>query len=389
MLATTINGEHFPKTFDSGFDVICRSETFDNKAFFYNVTFENFNQIYSEPALIQCNNNIIFRPHPIDVDLIGTHHLWNSQCNNCSIDAYAYFDPPKASELGWAGGCGSLLCTGRNNYMIHDHSGTFLPTKGILIANNTNISSSMPECVYHPLINGHYCPREDFGVLEYQSIAPDFNTRIMWPVYLSFDGGNWLTWTNAYKEWEWEGGEPLNKRLGRFISLIQLQKVYNMTFEAMPPVDMVLQIQERIPGGNSSDWAVVKLYYPFPNSIAVEVGGNVIRPISLLTAGAEADLNTSLCGSNKFFYQNYTIHFVVTGEVACQVRVYLTNSIQLTLRFAMDINTFYSDNLSTKLIDRMCALLQISDMSRVKIVGIYNGSVQAVLHITEPPVPIN
>jgi hypothetical protein len=38
-------------------------------------------------------------------------------------------------------------------------------------------------------INGHHCKRLDFGVIEYESIAPDFNTRIMWPVYLKFDGG--------------------------------------------------------------------------------------------------------------------------------------------------------------------------------------------------------
>jgi hypothetical protein len=86
-------------------------------------------------------------------------------------------------------------------------------------------------------------------------------------------------------------------------------------------------------------------------------------------------LDTTMCGSNKFFYKNYTIHFVITGDANCLVRVSLSNSIQLTARFAMDINDFYSNDGQTKFIDRMCALLNVVDTSRLKIVGIYNGSV--------------
>ena len=92
-----------------------------------------------------------------------------------------------------------------NNYFIHDHSGTFLPTKGILLANNSWIGDNTPSCAKIPSINGHYCTDEDFGVLEYESVAPDFNTRIMWPVELKFDGGNWTSVTNAWREWDWKG----------------------------------------------------------------------------------------------------------------------------------------------------------------------------------------
>ena len=118
--------------------------------------------------------------------------------------------------------------------------------------------------------------------------------------------------------------------------------------------------------------------YPKPNSIRVEVGGQTIRPISLLDNNGEGSLNTSLCGSNKFFYQNYTIHFVVTGDPNCLVRVSLINSIQLTARFAMNIDNFFRDDGVTKFINRMCALLRINDTSRLKIVGIYTGSVKLI-----------
>lgn len=111
----------------------------------------------------------------------------------------AFFQPPSQAELGWAGGCGNLLCTGLNNYLVHDHTGGFLPEPGILIANNSEIGDNSENCTHVPEINGHYCTRQDFGVIEYESIAPDFNTRIMWPVYLKYDGGNWNTSTNGWK----------------------------------------------------------------------------------------------------------------------------------------------------------------------------------------------
>jgi hypothetical protein len=44
------------------------------------------------------------------------------------------------------------------------------------------------------------------------------------------------------------------------------------------------------------------------------------------------------------------------------------------MRFAININDFFSTNGPTRLVDRICAIFQITDQSRVKIVGIYNGS---------------
>ncbi len=127
------------------------------------------------------------------------------------------------------------------------------------------------------------------------------------------------------------------------------------------------------------------MYYPRPNSIRVQNKLGIVKPISLLDNNGETPLNTSLCGSNKFFYQNYTIHFVLTGDKNCQVRVSLTNSIQLNARIDMDINDFFRNDGKTLFIDRMCAVLGITDYSRVKIVGVYAGSVNIVAYIDESP----
>lgn len=36
---------------------------------------------------------------------------------------------------------------------------------------------------------------------------------------------------------------------------------------------------------------------------------------------------TSICGANNYFYDNRTIHFVVTGALGCKVSVSLKNTL--------------------------------------------------------------
>ena len=112
------------------------------------------------------------------------------------------------------------------------------------------------------------------------------------------------------------------------------------------------------------------------------MNGITIKPIILNeNNGAIPSLDTTVCGSNKFFYKNNTIHFVITGDPKCKVRVSLSNSIQLTARFAMNISEFYNNNGVTTFINRMAALLKITNTSRIKVVGVYEGSAVVVSYI--------
>ena len=105
-------------SFGTGYDGLCRQEVLDSKAYFYNVVFDHYRTTYTEPALSACANNVIFRANPGGMDLVGSAYLTNTSCTNCDFSATAYFDAPTPSELGWFGGCGLILCTGRNNYII-------------------------------------------------------------------------------------------------------------------------------------------------------------------------------------------------------------------------------------------------------------------------------
>lgn len=182
----------------------------------------------------------------------------------------------------------------------------------------------------------------------------------------------------------------MNLRLARFWSVIKLHQNYNLTYSSQPPSDSRFQIQRRLqPTGNPADWAIIRIYYPLPNSIEVLVknttGTDILVKPYPIKSGIPQDLNTktSICGANNFHYQNGTIEFVVNGIANCQVRVRLSSFIQLSARIDIPIADFYSNNGATSFITNICAFLGI-DTGRMKIVGIKEGSVILVSVIQMP-----
>jgi hypothetical protein len=96
--------------------------------------------------LAQCKNNVIFKPHPSATDFTAGHYLTKTFCTNCDADSYGYFPPPNPKHLGWLGGCGLILCTGNNNYLIYDTDGSFLGYSGTILANNSIIGGNTTGC---------------------------------------------------------------------------------------------------------------------------------------------------------------------------------------------------------------------------------------------------
>lgn len=380
MLATTISGEAFPLAkLPTGFDVICTRESYDFKAYLNNVVFENY--YHTNTDVPYCSNMKVFKRHILASDGTGSHYLTNTECRNCEEQAWAFFEKPNVGWRGWFGGCGELDCTGPNNYFIHDQDGAFTGSPSQILANNSVVAADPSlNCREIPEINGHLCDTEDLVVLEYESIAPDFNLRIMWPIYLKYEGGSWESETNGWREWQWDGPEPMNRRLARFWSTVKRHENYNLTYSGTPPSDSRFQIQKRsLPTGNPDDWVIIRIYYPLPNSIEVLVKNihgkdQMIRPFPIREGVAEDLTNhVDTCGANNFHFENGTIEFVVNGKDNCQVRVRLSSFIQLSVRLDIPIADFYTNDGETTFLTNICAFLGI-DTGRMKIVGVDVGS---------------
>jgi hypothetical protein len=201
LFTASANGEVMPAKFGHGFDVICKQPVYDSKAFLENCTFDNFRQSYTQSALSMCSGNFAFKPHTGAFDMVGGTNLFKSKCTNCDANSYLLARSPSPSQLGWFGGCGDILCTGFNNYLIQDHTGDFFGFEGSIVANNSDFGGNENSCTFSITMNSYLCQRSDFAALEYQNVAADFQTRIMWPVYLKYDGGSYTTATNGWREW--------------------------------------------------------------------------------------------------------------------------------------------------------------------------------------------
>lgn len=177
--------------------------------------------------------------------------------------------------------------------------------------------------------------------------------------------------------------------MGRFLSIVQLYKIYNMSFEAQPPIDMLFSFSLPSLSGDNSQWVGIKIYYPIPNAIQVTHSKNGSKTRAILATDNDNITNyVSECGTNKYFYKNNTIHFIVTADASCTVRVSLTSSVQVTARLSLDINKFYENNGITTFIDLMSAFLGVTT-DRLKIVGVYSGSTIVDFVISPTLIPTN
>jgi hypothetical protein len=145
-----------------------------------------------------------------------------------------------------------------------------------------------------------------------------------------------------------------------------------MSFSSQPPSDMRFQLQSRNQLGDSPGWVAIYIYFPIANFVAVSVNKQTIQPI-LASSDEDVMNRTDQCGTNKFFYINGTIAFIVNGNSGCQVRVTITNNIQVTARLQTTVEEFFNNGGVTKFVDRMCAILNITT-DRLKVVGVYSGS---------------
>ena len=126
--------------------------------------------------------------------------------------------------------------------------------------------------------------------------------------------------------------------------MLPTNSTYYMNFRSIPSRNMYFQLQQKDKESDSpNDWIIIKILYPFPNSLRLRVDGYVLDPIVLLDNHAEDQLLglTKSCGANKFYYKEQTFDFVLNADSRCIVTVSLTNSIELNVVFDMSVSEFF------------------------------------------------
>ena len=141
---------------------------------------------------------------------------------------------------------------------------------------------------------------------------------------------------------------------------------------------MIFQLQQRTTlSGDSNNWIILSIYFPIQNSIRIFVNGQRQSPIittDITVSHLRRELNTSLCGDNIYFLKNSTIKIVVTSAQDCIITLSVADSIELSATFDITPSAFMTDSVMNSYIDNIANLLSITDLSRIKIVGVHTGS---------------
>lgn len=89
----------------------------------------------------------------------------------------------------------------------------------------------------------------------FMSTAPDYNKRLYSPVSLT--DGEFYNEINSYFEWGWAGGEPLNTRESKFIGIVTVNSVINMTNAGTNPTSSEYWLSKRKENGSPEDYVII------------------------------------------------------------------------------------------------------------------------------------
>ena len=101
--------------------------------------------------------------HPSAADATAGTYNNNVTCEGCTEDSYFNFMSPNPNWNGWFGGCGLFLCTGPENVLNVDFTGSlFNGTPSTGISHNDGIKTA--KCKKQPNWNDAYsCEGTDYA----------------------------------------------------------------------------------------------------------------------------------------------------------------------------------------------------------------------------------
>jgi len=130
---------------------------------------------------------------------------------------------------------------------------------------------------------------------------------------------------------------------------------------------------------------LIKIPYPNAGSYSVKVDGKIIQPQPFDSATKkpkEIDPATAKCGDNLYVgVVNYLQFFITPG---CNLNVIPRDAILTSVRLQWTAAEFFAGDGATTFTQRLASVLGI-DMTRVKIVSVYEGSLIVETQILDDP----
>ena len=238
-----------------------------------------------------------------------------------------------------------------------------------IVANNPNFTPYAADCELVEDWNAYYCENTDLGVLLFESLDGDKESRSYTPLTLNNLFIQQTSILNQFMDHIWDGFYTGQLRLNRFATLIEGGYAYELLYTGTVPGNQRF-IWEGDNGG-----ALIKIHYLKTGAFKVVNGnGNEIAPNEFddSTREPRAISANPSCGENRFVGgDNYLEFYISRG---CLLTISPKDSIMSRIRLDWTMDEFYADGGSTKFVDRLSGALGIH-AADVKIAAVYEGSV--------------
>eukprot|EP01016_Furgasonia_blochmanni_P030603 TRINITY_DN3178_c0_g3_i6.p1 TRINITY_DN3178_c0_g3~~TRINITY_DN3178_c0_g3_i6.p1 ORF type:complete len:1090 (-),score=393.49 TRINITY_DN3178_c0_g3_i6:117-3386(-) len=331
-----------------------------------NVIFANFNNKGG------CNANAALKTNELASDKSQPVSLEKITKINVGPNALVVIDKPDPSWVG-LDDCGSMQCTGLYNVLIRDLDGSFTGSKSTIISYNEGIAKK-GKCEAQPENNLYICDTHDYGLLQWDNIDEDAVTRLISPVSIKSAKIGYANTLNTFMDHEWHGFYTSKKRRGRFPAVVPAGEIYEVRATGTTPMKTRWQLQG---GLERSQYVIVKFYLTRQDFPQISLRGAVIRPTVIDSANPNNDFDLSTksesCGSNKYFFKERVLEFVLNGDSHCDIIVEQIPSVQVSLKLAVSVDDFFKNTDQAQYVDKLAALLEIPT-DKLKIVQIRRDS---------------
>lgn len=105
-----------------------------------------------------------------------------------------------------------------------------------------------------------------------------------------------------FREWEWDGNEPMNLRDNRYLATALVGTTYKVEYNGLNPYNIFHRIQQRTNdnAGEADKWVVFTYTYQIPMNIEVSIdGGKVVDPY-LVSDNVDLTKKADICGANIY-----------------------------------------------------------------------------------------
>ena len=353
----------------------------------YNVTFKNWSS--GQRSCDSLKEQKALLTNPTARDLVPMQIFNLTTFDNVAHAALAKLTDPDPSWMG-VGACGlQFSCTGPHNFGFKFYNSTAIgantPTINNIndnvdsfqiIPNNPQATNWILGCSLVSDWNANLCYNERIGQVLFESLDDDKETRIISPInILRYAPNEFNNTLNSFSNGCYGSGCSNLNRLSRFPGLLETNQKHEIYYTGTPPKSS----RYTLTGGDLGvdyvhlviDFSESRLYdvYDISDpSTETQISANTFSR----TDKRQKDLEYTSCGEYRYEAVTYIYEFYV--PIGCTVKLQAKDSIQGNIRLQMTYDEFFDKGGSIWFVFKLANSLGI-DQSRIRFVGVYEGSV--------------